>query len=250
MELKSDRAHNDARNLKRLTKGVCMARMLRSTDSVQKHVDVVVRHLHLCAQVDGTDFLRQAIMPALDEVREKKSRADAEGMNLKYRYDGILLYDRFGDNGIRELFEQCRQIDRKYPGSHVFNQVFPQGKITHLIRCSITAQLSVLSDIIMRAENLGSGHAVAGVTAGLREKAVQLKAAIMERERQKEVCDQAQTALDLALEKLRRQYAENYHNAMIRFGASFADGLFPRQHVRRERDVISVPESTPQAATA
>ena len=210
-----------------------MARMLQDRESTDRHLNTTKRHMRLCKQASGAAEFAEAIKNVYDALIAKQGITKEKDEERENTYDDILFFDADLDNGVRTLFEKCRQYDRDNPADRVLPKIFPEGKFTPVTTVSLKKEPDAVEQLAVRLESLGESHALYGIVAQLREKVEASRSAISRYHTA--IRDQkiAEAEEEIAQSELRQQYEFNYLDARRKLGRVMADRLFPRTSTRQ-----------------
>ena len=205
-----------------------MARMLRSADSADKHLDATRRHIRLCNQVTGAQKYAKAIQPQYAALTEKHAQYKQVIDNRIDAYDDMILHDREQDNSVRTAFERCKQYERENPNDPVLHIIFPHEKYGELIRKNLFKEPNSIEQLAVKFESLGPKHKLFPIAAYLRKYIACMRKSVraFREALRKEKVAQAQE--EMVKSELRTQYEANYLDARKDMGRVHADSLFPK----------------------
>lgn len=210
-----------------------MAQLLSSSYSAKKCNNAGRRHQRLSKQViedktlpdklDAPIALCKAKMKVLDE--KKEFREDA--------YDDLVLSDRFLDDEVRSLFEECKKYDRNNLAELVLRKIFPDEKFGEIVRLPIAIEVSEVEKIILRIENLGAEHSLVPYVSTLKDKigvAENAQGVYSTTIREEKM---AQAEVEIAKQALIKQYEHNYLDVRHKYGKAMCEKVFPIIRSRR-----------------
>ena len=205
-----------------------MSEMLRYSDSTDKHLSAVRRHIRLCNQVTDAHKYAQAIEPQYEALREKHAEFQAVVDNRIDAYDDMIQSDLKLDNAVRTAFEKCKQYDRENSGSSALVQIFPEEKFSDIIRTNRFKESNVIEQLAVKFESFGEKHKLYPVAAYLRKYIACMRKSVkaFRDALRNEKVVQAEEAVVKG--DLRTQYEANYLDARKDMGRVAADSLFPK----------------------
>ncbi len=218
-----------------------MALMIAENRSSEAHENIGNRHQRLCQRTRGAEPLVNNISPVIAALADKRVVTLERRQHKEECYDALLLVNGEMDDGVRTVFEKCKQFDRQNPGSNVLLRIFPTGRTSDIISVSLYDEAMKVDQLITRIKSLSGEHPMLESIQPLQE--------VMNKELEaqriyREAVGQWKLAVaeeDLAKADLRRQYEHNYLDAVKLFGKRFAQRLFPK--VTKSRPVIEDPEA-------
>lgn len=213
-----------------------MPQLLRDPYSTEVHLNAARRHIRMCQQ-HNTASLVAAILPAVRTLQAKAEASRLARMEREDAQDDLIQADNDLDNGVRALFEQARQIQRENPIDNSFQQLFPSGKYSAIVRSPLEEETTQVAQIGTRINSLPENHPLraSGVTLAQKlEKTITCLTTLNEAIRKLKL---AEAEEEIAQAALRRQYEINYLDARAEYGKVFAERLFPSIISRSFSDV-------------
>jgi hypothetical protein len=187
-----------------------------------------MRHIRLMRQISGTDEFIAAIEPARAELATRMKTTQSAFENKTSTYDLMVLGSSLLDNKIRNLSDDCSQYDRNNPGRPVYLLVFPDGKISNLLRTKMEDKPTMAASLVKRIEALGPEHPLAVHIASINQGIANLNEAITNNQLAIEQFKSVSTLENIAKLALIKQYELNYLDASKKFGKKYADHFFPK----------------------
>lgn len=202
--------------------------MIAESRSSETHESICNRHVRLCQRTKGTDPLIQNISPLIVNLTNKRLETQKCKQRKEEMNDGVILANSMMDDEVRTLHEKCKQYDREHPGSQLVKRIFPDGKLSEIIRASLKSQAMEMGQLIVRLNTLEQEHPLRTAIAPLAESISKEQEA---QQLYREAIGQWKAAIaeeDIAKAELRKQYEHNYLDAVKLFGKRFAQRLFPK----------------------
>lgn len=221
-----------------------MARMLHDQDSTHMHLNATRRHTRLCNQTQGAEKFANAIQPAYEALAQKKAETEAKSDARQMAYDDLLLNDTDLDNGVRTLFEKCKQYDRNNPGAMILKQIFPEEQYGPIVRANMIKEPDLVEELVIRTESLGESHELFPEAAILRAKIEASRSAIEGFNHAVRAQKMAEAEEEISQAALRQQYEINYLDARKEFGRVFTERLFPQIGSRSAKVTIETDSGT------
>ncbi len=189
---------------------------------------ITERHIRLCRIAQGTEQLISDITGSLETFAEKHDAYEAQCSVKCASTDDIWLTFLNLDDAIRTAFEHCRQYEREFSGEKVLKGIFPKEKYSHICIANREKKLGLVQKTVVRFEELGEEHPLYGEAALLQNKinaclSVQNAKITTVQEKQASRAEE-----EMAKEKHIHQYRANYFSAILQFGRTIAERLFPR----------------------
>lgn len=203
-----------------------MARMMYERDSSLKNLNIARRHARLCKQTPGGEKYAAAIRPYREALEEKARLVRLAAEAREDAYDDIMVADVNLDNGIRTLFEQCKQHDRQASGN-VLATIFPNQRFTDITSLHFTREPDVADQLAARLESLPADIALRGEASKVRELTTLVRQTIERYNTTIRLLKEAEAGEDIAKAQLCRQYEYNYLDARRELGQGNAEKLFP-----------------------
>ena len=219
-----------------------MAQMLRDSDSTEKHLSTVRRHIRLCNGVKGAEFFATNIEKhhtrLTNTLSDKKKAVEAE----EDAQDDRDLRGREAADALRTASERAKQHDRDNPGENSFSRLYPEGGFSDFIASNGTTSATSCRLIATRVKDLGTNHPLAALAAELENRASAVDIAQTNLDNALRARKLAEAEDELAQAALRQAYEENWLDAQKKFSKA-ADRLFPRLR-KRESASKEEPENT------
>lgn len=205
-----------------------MAQLLYPRDATRKHLSASRRHLRLCRQFTGTQFLVDQIQLPYQDVKTKEEATLKKQEIREDRYDDLLIADNQLDDTVRTVFRRCEEHDRTTPAEAVLPLVFPEEKFSHIVNMNMQQEPDTVEMLAVRLENLGKEHALYPLAKELRDKVAASRKAIKAYDDSLKQVKLAENEEEMAKATLRRQYENNYLDARKQLGKTRAERLFPK----------------------
>ncbi|MEK6480543.1 hypothetical protein WJR50_23570 [Catalinimonas sp. 4WD22] len=205
-----------------------MAQLLYERDGTRKHLSATRRHMRLCRQYQGTQFLIDQIQLPYNALRDKHESTLKKLEEREDRYDDLLTADNQLDDQVRLVFRRCEEHDRASPAQAIMNQIFPEGKFGHIVNMNLQEEPDMVERLAMRLENLGDSHELYPLAAELRNRVTASRKAIKGYEDMIKQVKMAEAEEEIAQATLRRLYENNYLDARKQLGKIRAERLFPK----------------------
>ena len=205
-----------------------MAQLLYSRDGLQKHLGAARRHMRLCRQFNGTQFLVDQIQLPYNDLLAKEAATLKKEEQREDRYDDLLVADNQLDDQVRSVFRRCEEYDRANPANAALHLVYPEGKFGHIISMNMQQQPDTVEQVALRIERLGKDHPLLPLAKDLRDMVTASRKAIKAYEESIKQLKTTQAEEDIAKATLRRQYEINYLDARKQLGKTLAERLFPK----------------------
>lgn len=209
-----------------------MATMLSSRYSAERCMNFSRRHQRLVKQVVNDSELAGGIQKPIDKVSAKQADYEQKVEEHENAYDDMVLADRYIDDNIRSLYADCKKYDRDNPVDRILIKVFPDETYGDIIRLPFMKEINEVSNIQLRVESLGKGHAIYSYVEKIQEVISNAKKAIEENANAIRQEKLAEAEIDIAKEELIRQYEINYLDARRKYGRNLAENLFPKVRSR------------------
>ena len=205
-----------------------MAQLLYPRDATRKHLSATRRHMRLCRQFTGTQFLIDQIQLPYNTLKDKQAATAKKEEQQQDRYDDLLIADNQLDDVVRTTFRRCEEHDRANPADATLRRIFPEGKFGHIVNMNKQEEPEMVERLAMRVEDLGAEHALNYLSTDLRAQVTASRKAI---KAYQDIITQAKTCEaeeEIAQATLRRQYENNYLDARKQLGKKLAERLFPK----------------------
>lgn len=220
-----------------------MAQLLYPRDATRKHLSASRRHLRLCRQFPGTQFLVDQIQLPYQDVKTKEEATLKKQEIREDRYDDLLIADNQLDDTVRTVFRRCEEYDRATPAEAVLPLVFPEEKFSHIVNMNMQQEPDTVEMLAVRLEKLGKEHGLFPLAKDLRDKVAASRKAIKAYDDSIKQVKLAENEEEMAKATLRRQYENNYLDARKQLGKMRAERLFPKLKAA-SRPAQPVEEST------
>lgn len=210
-----------------------MAQLLSSSYSAEKCLNAGRRYQRLSKQVIEDKTLPDKLNVPISLCKSKMEVLDQKTEAREDAYDDVVLFDRFLDDGVRSLFEDCKQHDRNNPAELVLAKIFPDEKFGEIVRLPFATEVSEVEKIILRIENLGAENSLVTHRSTLKDKigvvenALDVHSATIREEKM------AQAEVEIVKQALIRQYEHNYLDVRQKYGKAMCEKVFPRIQSRR-----------------
>ena len=89
-----------------------MAQLLYERVSTRKHLSATRRHMRLCRQFNGTQFLVDQMQLPYNSLKDKHAATRQKQEQREDRYDDLLIADNQLDDQVRLVFRRCEEHDR------------------------------------------------------------------------------------------------------------------------------------------
>lgn len=221
-----------------------MAQLLSSSYSAEKCINAGRRYQRLSKQVIEDQTLPDKLTPPIALCKTKMKIFDEKTEAKEDAYDDVVLFDRFLDDGVRSLFEDCKQHDRNNPTELVLKQIFPDEKFGEIIRLHFATEVSEVEKIILRIENLGAEHSLAPHISTLKDKIGVVENALGVHTTTIRDEKMAQAEVEIAKQALIRQYEYNYLDVRQKYSKSMCEKVFPRIQARRSSNELDEPDES------
>ena len=205
-----------------------MAQLLYERDATRKHLSATRRHMRLCRQFPGTQFLMDSIQLPYSVLRDKQTATQRKEELREDRYDDLLIADTQLDDQVRLVFRRCEEHDRALPTEAVMPRIFSEGKFGHIVNMNLREEPDTVMSIVLRLENLGKEHPLYPLAKNLRTQIATSRKAIKAYEEMVSQVKTCQAEEQIARATLRRQYENNYLDARKQLGKIRAERLFPK----------------------
>jgi len=210
-----------------------MAIMLRISDSVGIHLMKANRHKRFCYQVSGAQKYAGTIEPFYDNLEEKNKIYRDEMYTRLHTQDIMTMRNSQLDDGVRTVYEKCKQYDRMNPNGTVLLQIFPNETFGGFVRNNIFEESAIVEQIVVRLEKLGKGHPLFAEIEPLQKLIREMEKSIQKLFNAKRQEKIAKTEMELAKADLRKQYEGNYLDARKELGKKAASQLFPSKSYKK-----------------
>lgn len=220
-----------------------MAQLLYARDASRKHLSATRRHIRLCRQFNGTQFLVDQIQLPFTALKDKQAATLKKEEQREDRYDDLLIADNQLDDQVRFVFRRCEEHDRTMPTESVMPRVFPEGKFGHIVNMNMQQQPDMVDKLAMRLEDLGKEHALNLLATELRKQVANSRKAIKAYEDAIKQVKTAEAEEEIARATLRRQYENNYLDARKQLGKIRAERLFPKLNTSSKATPAAVTEN-------
>jgi hypothetical protein len=221
-----------------------MAQLLYARDASRKHLSATRRHIRLCRQFNGTQFLVDQIQLPYSALVDKQDATLKKEEQREDRYDDLLIADNHLDDLVRLVFRRCEEHDRTMPTESVMPRVFPEGKFGHIVNMNMQQQPDTVESLAMRIEDLGKEHTLFPLAAELRKQVANSRKAIKTYEEAVKQLKTADAEEEIAKATLRRQYENNYLDARKQLGKIRAERLFPKLNTASKASPAAEIENT------
>ncbi len=226
-----------------------MARLLYERVSTRKHLSATRRHMRLCRQFNGTQFLVDQLQLPYNSVKDKHAATRNKQEQREDRYDDLLIADNQLDDQVRLVFRRCEEHDRATPAAAVMPRVFPEGKFGHIVNISLQEEPDTVERLALRIETLGKEHTLFPLAAQLRKQVAASRKAIKAYEDVIKQLKSCEADEEIAQATLRRQYENNYLDARKQLGKIRAERLFPKlNNTNRSTQLVEEDESDEEMA--
>lgn len=205
-----------------------MAQLLYERISTRKHLSATRRHMRLCRQFNGTQFLVDQVQLPYNSLKDKHADTRKKQEQREDRYDDLLIADNQLDDQVRLVFRRCEEHDRANPAAAVMPRVFPEGKFGHIVNMNLQEEPDTVERLAMRIEALGKDHPLFPLAAELRNQVAASRKAIRAYEDVIKQLKSCEADEEIAQATLRRQYENNYLDARKQLGKIRAERLFPK----------------------
>jgi hypothetical protein len=223
-----------------------MPRMLHESFSTEKHLNACWRHIRLSGRVQGADKYVVAIKPRFDSLEAARQVTVSKIRAREAAYDDLRMTDTDVDNMVRTAYARCEQFDRENTGRPVLPLVFPLQRYSDITKAPIMKEPDLVEELAIRMEKLGESHTLNGLSAILRQKVGEFRAAIEAFYAAIREQKTAEAEEEIAQEQLRRQYEINYLESRKDLGKATAETLFP--DLGGTQTIASEPETQPVTA--
>ena len=203
-----------------------MAQLLYERDATRKHLGATRRHMRLCRQFNGTQFLVDQVQLPYNVLKEKHAATLRQQEQREDRYDDLLIADNQLDDQVRLVFRRCEEHDRATPTDAVMHRIFPEGKFGHIVNMNLQEEPDTVERLAMRLEDLE--HTLYSLAKELRTQVAASRKAIRAYEEMIKQVKMGEADEEIAQATLRRQYENNYLDARKQLGKMRAERLFPK----------------------
>lgn len=204
-----------------------MAEMLRDSDSSEKHLAVVWRHMRLCALIKGAAKLRVNITPAYERLAQCQSETKKAVEAQENARDVLTVRGYEAADLLRKTSDLARLADREATGNPVSAQIFKEGGFGVFLNSQGLCSAASARTVAQRIENLGAGHSL----APQKDELYAAEAAIIAAEQAFEAAVREKGVKhveeELAQAALRKAYEDNSLDARKELGKRVAERLFP-----------------------
>ena len=207
-------------------------RMISTRFSVVRLLGIVRRHVRLLKRVFNDENLINQIQTEYEALESKQKTIEEKEHERENAYDDMLLADHLADDAVRNLFGACQEYDRNNPGSNVLIRVFPDEIFGNIIHLPLVSEVIQLDKLVVRLNELGPDHELAGFSKEMSEKSEAVKTAMATYEEKVRQVKLAEAEGEIAKEALIRKYELNYLEARKTYGRQQAEKLFPRLSTR------------------
>ena len=226
-----------------------MAQLLYERVSTRKHLSATRRHMRLCRQFNGTQFLVDQMQLPYNSLKDKHAATRQKQEQREDRYDDLLIADNQLDDQVRLVFRRCEEHDRATPAASVMPRVFPDGKFGHIVNMNLQDEPDTVERLALRIENLGKEHPLYPLAAELRNQVAASRKAIKAYEDVIKQLENCEADEEIAQATLRRQYENNYLDARKQLGKIRAERLFPKlNNTNRSTQLVEEDESDEEVA--
>ena len=201
--------------------------MLTTRFSIVRLLGIVRRHIRLLKRVFNDENLINQIQAEYEALESKQKTIEEKEHERENAYDDMLLADHLADDTVRNLFGASQEYDRNNPGSNVLIRVFPDETFGNIIRLPLVSEVIQLDKLVVRLNELGPDHALAGFSKEISEKSEAVKTAMTTYEEKVREVKLAEAEGEIAKEALIRKYELNYLDARKTYGKQQAEKLFP-----------------------
>jgi hypothetical protein len=203
-----------------------MAQRLQPKDSADKCINIGNRHIRLCNQMKGTEFLVVSIKPAITACSTKQKAVSDATEATEVAHDTWVFTDSILDTIVKNTASRCKEFDRSNPGASNFASIFPKG-IEVITRETREDEPDVVDKLAVRIEALGSAHELFPNAAKLREAAQKSRDAHTTYKELSKTVDTLKVELEITKSELIDKYIANMLDAEKAFGRDYANRLFP-----------------------
>jgi len=210
-----------------------MARMLNTNDAAIRCINTIRRHQRLCKQVVNDEELILQIQTTADVLISKDQVLQVKQVERENAYDDVILYDRYLDDTVRSVFEDCKQFDRKNRSETVLSKIFPDEKFGEIVRLPFAKEISDVQQISVRLKSLGEDHELFALAEQLDTSIANSKSALKTVDESITSIKMAEAEVEIAKEALIRRYEINYLEARKKYGRNTAEKLFPKIYSRK-----------------
>ena len=211
-----------------------MAKMLLSRFSAERCINLAWRHQRLCKRVVNDAKIASQIKPAISLCKTKMELLTKKKEGREIAYDDLVLSNNALDDEIRSVYENCNQYIRNHPADLLVNQIFPDGKFGDLVRLPFEQEIIEAEKMVLRLLSLGEEHQLHSWVEKLNYKISEGKKAIKAESTANKAEKNAKTEVNIAKDKLIRQYEHNYLDARKKYGNFTANKLFPRPQTGKQ----------------
>jgi len=205
-----------------------MAQLLYPRDATRKHLSASRRHMRLCRQYTGAEFLVDQIQLPFNELKDKAAATLKKEEIREDKYDDLLIADNQLDDAVRTVFRRCEEHDRTTPAEAVLPLVFPEEKFSHIVNMNMQQEPETVEMLAVRLEKQRKEHALYPLAKELRTKVAASRKAIKAYDDSMKQIKLAETEEEMAKATLRKQYENNYLDARKQLGKTRAERLFPK----------------------
>jgi hypothetical protein len=218
-----------------------MTVLLNEYDSVGKCLMFTFRHRSLCNRIPGGKKYAEAIVSHYMVLEDKIREFREVTYHRLHCRDLLEQHNQNMDDGVRTVYEKCKQHDRENPDDQILSLVFPETAFGPYVRNNIFKEPAIVEQLVVRLESLGKEHPMYAVAGLLKKPLREMRKAILafrEGERHEKI---AKTERDLSKGDLVKQYRTNYFDACKDLGKKKASQLFPRTPQKKTEPVPGLP---------
>lgn len=225
-----------------------MAEMLRDTDSSNRHLNVVYRHIRLSKRMKGAEFLVTNISPFHTALGSAQTATEQALLEKDSASDDFQFQGLQGADHIRSLFSQAEDYDRKHVGERVLANIFPELGFSSYLESNATVTASTLHMFVARISALGNNHPLSPLAAELSAQASLIDGAEAALKTASTAHQIKVAEEEVAQANLRKAYEANYLDARKTVGKVAAERLFPKFRRKGNGDVLKGDDESAEPA--
>ncbi|MCP4181534.1 MAG: hypothetical protein GY756_27535 [bacterium] len=204
-----------------------MAQMISDRMSTYRISNFSYRHTRLCKINNGGEEFISLIEDYLNKLNEAEKVTLKAKLDRETAYDDAIVCNHALDDSVRYCHEKGKKYDRDNPGSQILKVLFPDGKFSTITKASLRLEPDKAEQLVQRIGSLGAEHIMNELVSELSEGISKCRAALSVYYIAITNQKSAEALEAVAKTNLIKQYSNNYHDIVKKFGRSYANRFFP-----------------------
>lgn len=209
---------------------------LLERDSTDKHLKAAYRNMRKCTQIEGASTYGSSLKPFYNKLVAAAAQTKTAIQNSENAYDDIMLANQQLNNTVKIVFNRVSEYEQSDSGSAMVRNLFSDGKFSSLTRLHYEKKPDEAVALVKKIQSLGETHPLYPLAALVQERIDTLKTAIDDYG----IAQNAEAGIK-AEEKmvkaaLRKQYLNNYLDAIKELGKEKAEMLYPALYIRPDKE--------------